>query len=297
MTEKSPLSTVGLIVNPISGSWPLTMPAVQYLVAMLREKGFDPEVNLTRYAGHARQLAYSLKDQKDLIVVAGGDGTVNEVVGALMGSSTPMAVIPMGTANVLAKELGMPWDMFLAADVISKGRVRLFDVGLAGDRHFMLFAGIGFDARVSAELKRLRGGHITYLDYIVPLVRAFKNYIPHRFAVIIDGTLVTAQACHLVIGNVRSYGGPIEFTSWAKFDDGLLDVCVFLGAWKRDVVRYLISAVLRRHLDQTDVRYYTGQVIELEGARNAPCQLDGDFRTPTPTKFKIVPQALRVIAP
>ncbi len=288
---------IGIIVNPIAGTLPLTPLLVQWLVELLKEEGFTPEVQPTRYAGHAHRLAASLAQNQDLVIAVGGDGTVNEVARGLMGSAVPLAVVPVGTANVLAKELRLPRDIPELADVIARGKVKQMDMGKADGRYFVLFGSVGFDARVTAELKRIRSGHISYLDYLVPLMRAFNSYIPHRFEVRVDGKLASRQACHLVIGNIRSYGGPLEITSRAKPDDGLLDVCIFLGARKRDVVRYVLSSIVRMHLEQSDVLYHVGRVIELQGARNAPCQLDGDFRGPTPTRFEVVPRALKVIVP
>ncbi len=235
----------------------------------------------TQCAGDATRLAReALRQGFDAIIAAGGDGTINEVVNGLGTSQVPVGVLPLGTANVFARELRIPLRIAAAWDVIEQRHVAAFDLGVADAggqrRYFVQLAGIGFDAatiqETSWELKKKIGP----LSYVVAGLRVLRRRpaLPAIF-----------------IGNGRYYGGPFTLFPQASPSDGRLDVCVM----ERPSLFAALAVVLGRHTARRDVKYFQCETYVHDGAQ--PFELDGEFAGTTPVKFSVVPGALRVIIP
>lgn len=235
----------------------------------------------TQCAGDATRLAGdAIRQGCDLIIAAGGDGTINEVVNGLGTSRVPVGVLPLGTANVFARELGIPLDVAGAWDVIERRRVAAFDLGVAEAggqrRYFVQLAGIGFDAaairEASWELKKKIGP----LSYVVAGLRVLRQ---------------RPRAPAVFIGNGRYYGGPFRLFPQAVMSDGRLDVCVM----ERPSLLDALAVMLGRHTKRPDVRYFQAETYAHDGAW--PFELDGELAGTTPVKFSVLPGALRVIIP
>lgn len=239
----------------------------------------------TRRPGDATRLAAAAGDH-DIVVAAGGDGTINEVVNGLNGAA--LGVLPLGTVNVFARELGIPRRLPAAWELIESGRTRAIDLPYAeaaGQRRwFCQLAGVGFDARAvraaSWELKKKIGP----LSYVWAGLKTMRAPGVIEF----DG----ARGVALLIGNGRFYGGRYRLFPEAKLDDGLLDACFFERV---SLLRYGPAILLGRHTRLAGVRYVQGK--EFCCASAAPFQLDGEDAGDGPVKFSLKPRALRVIAP
>jgi YegS/Rv2252/BmrU family lipid kinase len=189
----------------------------------------------------------------DLVIVHGGDGTVNEAIQALVGTSTPLAVWPAGTSNVLARELALPGSLDLLARVIAGGAIRRVSVGRAGERYFLLMAGVGLDAdmlsSVHPGLKRLSGEGA----YWMAGLRQLTDWNPVPFTVETeDGP---HRATFAVVANASSYGGGLRFAPDASMDDDLLDLCLFDSTQRHRFARYLAAAFSGSHLGMPGVSY------------------------------------------
>ena len=257
----------------------------------------------TRGPGDARPLAMqAVADGYELVVAAGGDGTINEVVNGIGRSGVALAVLPLGTANVFARELGIPLDFAGAWAVIECGRMRVIDLPLArfggAERYFVQLAGVGFDAVVvraaSWNLKK-KIGPLSY-------VWAGLNAASRKHAdveVILDNAVPRARGVAVLIGNGRFYGGSFKLFPEAKLDDGLLDVCVFEKAGYLDVLRYAQSALRGAHTRLRDVQYFQADQFICRAASpdSVPFELDGEDAGHAPVRFSVLPRALRVIVP
>ena len=251
-----------------------------------------PNVTLapTQATGDATRLAATDRDH-DLIVAAGGDGTINEVVNGLAGK--PLGILPFGTVNVFAKELGIPARLDAAWRVLETGRTRTVDLGCAEfagqTRHFVQLAGIGFDARavraVSWNLKTKLGP----LSYVVAGLKLLRQT---PASVEVAPGLAGAA---VLIGNGRYYGGKVRVFPRARLDDGLLDVCVFEKIGVRELFRYLPGILCGKHPSMAGVHYF--QTTELTCRSAAPLELDGEDAGDGPVKFSVKPGALRVVVP
>src|SRR5579884_2528085 len=164
--KRSPGSAV-LIANPTSGGYIYHAQQLKDTVTFLRAQGWQVDLKLTQAAGDARRLAQEAVDQRvAMVVVAGGDGTINEVIQALAGSETALGVLPGGTVNVWAREVGIPLDIAGAREVLIHGQIRSIDLGRVNERYFLLMAGIGLDGEVTHAIERQpvkRLGLIAYL--------------------------------------------------------------------------------------------------------------------------------------
>ena len=225
------------IVNPVSGAGMDPNVAVRR-VAMIRDelgaRGLSAAVHLTERGGHARELAEQAADAAaDLVIVWGGDGTVNETGTGLAGSKTPLGLIPAGSGNGLAAALRVPFDPKRAIAVALEGRTLSVDVGRANGKSFFNVAGIGFDAHVAMLFNQRRRGRGGKLPYVWIGVRQGCTYAGKEYQVTLDpgnGSAMTASVRALLIAfaNGSEYGMGMQIAPSARLDDGLLEACVVL---------------------------------------------------------------------
>jgi YegS/Rv2252/BmrU family lipid kinase len=272
----------------------------QRLRAFLEAKrGATVDLAPTRCAGDAQVLAAEgVAKGYEVIVAAGGDGTVNEVINGLQGAKGKVAlgVLPMGTVNVFALELGIPYKLEAAWRVIEGGKVRTIDLGCAEAqgrrRYFGQLAGVGFDAQTvhtnSWELKKKIGS----LSYIWAALKVFWE-APRVVEVTPGG-----KGSIVLIGNGRLYGGRLALFPEARMDDGKLDVCVFEGWSTLAMMRYLMGVLRGKHTRLADVKYFQAEAFECRGeAGTVMYELDGELVGEAPVRFSVVRGGLRVVVP
>ncbi len=286
---------VVMLVNPTAGMRPASIEQVE---AELRARGAEVEVARTSRAGQGPEIARRAADAGvDVLLACGGDGTVNEAINGLVGSDTALAVFPAGTVNVWAREVGIPTEPARNAALIWEGERRRVDLGRAGNRYFLLMAGIGLDAEVTAHVTRpekRRWGPFAYLGHGV--VTGLRWPI-QRMWIMLDEKSIRRRVLFAVIGNTRLYGGVVNVTHHAVADDGMLDVCIFGGQGLRDKLGHAFRLALRQHTSVPSVEYYRAHQITLVTHPRAYVQVDGDLIGQTPMQFAAVPRALNVIVP
>ncbi|MDW8321297.1 MAG: diacylglycerol kinase family lipid kinase [Armatimonadota bacterium] len=236
-----------------------------------------------------------------VLVVAGGDGSVHAVLPALMHTSTALALLPLGTSNVLARELGYPLGRMAlrgCLQALQAGAVRQMDVGVVNGRPFALMASTGFDAhvlpRVPEGLKKRWG----VFAFIWTGLRELRRYQPTRYLLTIDGGVQETEAVLLVASNTSRYGWFTVIAPSARIDDGLLDLVWFpAGAHWRRKIWWVLRDVLRGRAGQCAyLRFARAQSLLVEASSVQPVQCDGELVGETPMAVHIVPSALRVIA-
>lgn len=289
---------VAAIFNPHSGGGGYQRD-VPLIFEALRGLGYEVEERETMEPGDATRLAReSVAAGFDLVCALGGDGTVNETINGLAGSDVPLAIVPTGTINVLAMELGIPLDPPDAVRLLEAGTISWIDLGLAGDRYFGLMAGVGMDAAVVASLhptmkKALKEaafavqGLATYLTYEEPLIRVTCD---ER----------TVEGYFAVFGNSSNYGGAFGITPLADMRDGLLDVCVLKDKSFLSTVWYWTAALLNAHISHPKVEYFRterAEVSTVDPAEEVLVQTDGEVAGKLPLECRVVPHALRVLVP
>jgi diacylglycerol kinase (ATP) len=296
------MKRVTVIYNPAAGSLRNDVVAMARLVGTLKAHGLEVQNARTTRAGDATQMAIkAVAENSDTVLVCGGDGTINEAAQSLIGTETALAVWPLGTGNVLAKDLGLPSNPTAVADLIARGLTRTISVGRAStpsrdwQRHFLLMAGIGVDATivkaVDPDLKRIAG----IGAYWVAGFDFLARFPLTRFRVTAGGQ--EHQATFATIANSASYGGWFSLAPKAEIDKNKLDLCLFDVRSRLDSVRYALMSLNGSHLRSPRVVYQEVEMVMANSNEEALVQLDGDLVGTLPMRFEIIPEALRVVAP
>jgi diacylglycerol kinase (ATP) len=291
-------SSVILICNPVAQK--VSKKKILKASYFLKSKGYSTDILYTEKKGHAENLArQAVKTSPMLIIAAGGDGTFNEVVNGIAGSEVPMAILPLGTTNVLAKELNVSEDVDEALEVAIKGNPKTVSLGriapaahsLHAARYFVLMAGIGFDGEavfgVNEILKTFSGKGA----YIYSGIKTLSGFKPAELIFHIDGKTFSGYTA--IIGKAAKYGGHYMITPDAKLSDPFLYVCLFKGKNRLDFLRYALGIFMGRHLRFEDVEYMKATTIGVNGS--AHIQIDGDYFGKTPVMVDIVPDIVRLI--
>jgi YegS/Rv2252/BmrU family lipid kinase len=263
---------------------------------MLRAAGWDVTTSITERAGHATDVAREAAAQLiDVVVANGGDGTINEVVNGLAGTDTALAVLPGGTANVWAKEAGIPKDPSKAMCVILSGERRLVDLGVANGRYFLLMAGLGLDAAI---IPRVRPGwkqRVGALAYVIAGISTAIGTKPWQVELFMDGETLETPLFWMLAGNTRNYGGLINLTHHARMDDGLLDL-VLMRKGGLHLIADGLRAFIGRHERSSNIVYRRVREVAIETG-DVPVQLDGDVCGETPLRLSVASRALAVWVP
>lgn len=299
-------SRVLFVYNPVARGVPSLVrlrPALEWLQA----RGWETSLEATAAGMHATELAReAVRKEFEVVAACGGDGTVSEVANGLAGSSTALAVLPGGTANVWVKEVRIPRNPLAAARIIAEGERRRIDLGLAStegrfacggsDRYFLLMAGVGLDGLVVGTVPEGLKRRLGALAYILHGLRGALSYRASIAHLLLDGQPLETDLYWMVVGNTRSYGGVIEITCQAAADDGCLDLCLFRRHGPLRAVASGLRILARRHHRAPEVLYQTVKSIEVR-APVLPVQMDGEYVGETPMTFRAVPGALHVIVP
>jgi diacylglycerol kinase (ATP) len=296
-SDRSVCSAV-IIANPTSGSF-LFHHNHQDTLTFLREQGWQVELWITRGPGDARFMARRAVEQKMAVVIAaGGDGTINEIIQELAGSETALGVLPAGTVNVWAREVGIPLDNHRAREVLVHGQTRWIDLGLVNGRYFLLMVGIGLDGEVTQAVERKPLKRLGVLGYVLAALWFGPGYLGFPVTLVVDEVgPVHTRALQIFVGNTQLYAGAFKFTWLARCDDGLLDLCVI---HKRGLLGRLVvlrDFVFRREQRRLWVRYSTFKQARIETRDPVAIQVDGEPAGHTPATFSIAPGALKVIVP
>jgi diacylglycerol kinase (ATP) len=297
-----------LIANPISGRGS-ARSEVDAVLRFFRKRGHDIDLQFTKRTGHAEELARGAANGGyDVIIVGGGDGTINEAINGMAGSSKKLAVIPWGTGNVFATEMRFPKSIAAVCRLILQGDSEHLDLGICGGRRFLLMVGAGVDAY---SLKQLQGQgqglkrRLGVIAYAAAGIRAFAKYrYPAIKVELPDGRVDSGS--FVLVSNTSLYGDFFSFTPNASPLDGLLDVFVFreTGRWSTLVLalRYLSRSLVNPDLSVPPLglqrfRIYRSDRIRLSSAKPTYSQVDGELGSVLPLDISVVPKAVRLIVP
>ena len=289
-----------IIANPTSGSGVFLHNAhhLHETLSFLRSHGWRAELCYTQGPGHAQRLAGKAVEQKaDLVIAAGGDGTINEIIQALAGSETALGVLPSGTVNVWAREMGIPLDDTRAREILVHGQLRRVDLGCVNGRYFLMMVGIGLDGTITEAVEKKPLKRLGILGYFLAATWLGPGYPGFPVTLRIHENNVLIRALQIFIGNTQLYAGAFKFTWQAKCDDGLLDLCIVRKRGPLGRIVVLWDFILRRKQRSMWVRYETFTSIEIDSPQPIAIQVDGESAGYTPATFSIVPGALKAIVP
>lgn len=286
---------VAIVGNPRSGAG-ANRSRVQALAEALHERGIEARVFWDRDARRHVLGAPRARDQIHCVVVAGGDGTVAEVINEC--PDLPVAILPLGNENCLARKLGLPRAPADLAEVIAEGRRRGIDLGVANGRLFTLMVTVGLDADVVRRFTkwRGRGGEFRRSSRLAYASHALQSVLSYRFPRLeleADGERVEGTGAYVF--NVPGYALNLTFTPDARDDDGLLDWLVFQGGGPFRLVCFHAAVAAGLHLRWSDVRHGRAKRIRIRSESPLPVQIDGEAAGTTPVEIGIRALAGEVI--
>lgn len=308
----SPGTMVRVIVNPASGfkgGIATNTAGVEEVQKVLEEGDIRADVVETRYAGHATALARAaVEEGYDVVVACGGDGTVAEVAIALIGSKVTLGILPLGSANNVARMMHVPFDLSEAARLLRIGEKRPIDVGECNGRYFLETAGVGLDAALFPILNHVdKGEYVRLID----AVRTFFRFRPRTVTLVLDKRAVRMTALVVLAANGPYWGYSIPLAPDAKIDDHMLDVVVFRNFSKLGFIRHILASLLSRNrlakqaedggsarpASHPDIRTYKAKRVQVLTSRwrPLPVHADAQARGRTPADIRVVPDALSVI--
>lgn len=265
------------------------------LVAALRRRGVRPRIYSSREKLDAALQDPAARESLVTLVAAGGDGTAADVINR--HPDLPVCPFPLGTENLLCKYLGIKLNGDQAADAILHGTSKQFDIGMNGDKRFLLMASVGFDAEVVRRLHSTRTGNISRSTYLMPIFKALLGYKFPECRVFLDDSETPLTGCMVVVANLPAYGFGLPITPDAVGDDGKFAVCIFKQPGGFRLLRYWFQVKRMKHLNRDDIIHAEASRVRIECDVPAPVQMDGDPGGQTPCVFEVQPASVRLMVP
>ncbi|MBN1369057.1 MAG: diacylglycerol kinase family lipid kinase [Dehalococcoidaceae bacterium] len=318
-----------IIYNPSSGQV-VVRHELKEVVALLTHQGWCVTLRETSGALEATHLARQAVERgAGVVIAAGGDGTVNEVANGLVDTGAALGVLPVGTSNSWALQMGIPAlkpmhpgtsvvklitsledrldhplpgnyyrnVLLNAARVLVGGRVVPVDVGEVSGRYFLMWAGIGIDAAVIESVTLKEKKALGSWAFVFKAIGSGMRYSDTDVTLNLDEKIIKLSTPLMVVSNIQLYGGVMAIGARAYVNDGKLDLCIFKGQGFFTFVNQALEILTHHHLQDAKVDYYQCSEISIESARPLPVHLDGDLFTRTPVSIRTLPSALKVIIP
>ena len=266
-------------------------------IARLNAAGFDLVITSPTSRTEVAPWIEAHAHEADAVVVAGGDGSLNAAAPALIRTGLPLGILPTGTANDLARTLGIPASIEAAADVITAGHRRSIDLGEVNGHYFFNVASVGLSADLARSLSRETKRRFGRLGYFLTAIRVLLQARPFRALIVSPEGAARVSTLQIAVGNGRYYGGGMAVEHSAEIDDGHLDL-YSLELKKLWMLVFMAKAFRDgRHGLWKEVRATRGQSFEIRTRRPRPINTDGELVTFTPARFSVLPKAITVFAP
>jgi diacylglycerol kinase (ATP) len=307
-----------LIYNPYAGQVD-ARHALQEAADFLSRSGWQITWHVVDHSHRATEITQKAVGKgAQVVIAAGGDGTINEIVNGLAGSDTALGVLPTGTTNVWAMQIGIPTlnplllnatmskltgpSLFRkilldAARVIVEGRTVTVDIGEAAGKYFLLWTGVGMDAAIIQNVEMKSKKRLGSWAYVMPAIDTAREYSETPVKINIDGETISINTPMVVITNIQLYGGRLPIGAKACVNDARLDVCIFKGEGFFTFVHQTFKVLSKQHLRDPGIEYRQFKELVIESARPLPVHVDGEAVTETPVTVRTVPSALKVIVP
>ncbi len=298
-----------MIYNPSAGRFPSGILA-ERAANVLRADGWNIHLVRTRDGGHVTQLAHRAADDgKDALFVVGGDGTINLAVRGLAGSTTALGVLPGGTANVLAQELGLPglsWTRWMAleesAHRLADAEVHLVDIGRCAGTPFLMWAGVGLDAFAIHHIEPRPRGEKLFANVAYAASTAYHASLWHgiNLKVTADNLHITGHYLLALMSNIHLYaGGLAQVSPFALLDDGAMDLWLFEGDTLGDTIQMAWDLYAGRHVDSERVHHVAFKHLVLESDSRLYVQVDAEPLAyhDNSIEIQVISKGLRLLVP
>ncbi|BAZ31953.1 diacylglycerol kinase catalytic region [Cylindrospermum sp. NIES-4074] len=263
----------------------------------LKTLGFDLIEESTEDAKHLGDIIKRYQKEIDLVIAGGGDGTLNAIVDAIVDTQLPLGVLPMGTANDLARTLGIPNSLPEACKIIASGHLRRIDLGWVNGKHFFNVASLGLSVKITQRLTKEVKRRWGIFAYAATALQVIWESRPFQAEIRINGTSFRVKTVQIAVGNGRYYGGGMAVVHDAAIDDQRLDLySMEIENWWQIIL--LLPAMRQgRHIYSRNVRVLEGKEIEVFTRKPRPINTDGEITTYTPALFRVIPKAISVLVP
>jgi diacylglycerol kinase (ATP) len=287
------VTDIVVILNPTAGNLETIRDYQERVESIIG----DWPIRVSSHAGEAETLARRAAEEGfGRVVAAGGDGTVNHVANGLVGSNSALGILPMGTVNVFAMELGLPVNNLERCwEIVQAGNMRLVDLPSANGKYFVQLGGIGLDAQAVKETTLAFKRSLGPLSYLISAAHIAARQAPKLF--IESENVPLREGSFLLVGNGRLYGGPFPFFKQAAVDDGLLDVVVFKRLGFLEIIKYLHDVVFSSDIRVPEVECFQTRRLRVSSEQEVPVELDGELAGNCPVDFQMHEKALSVLAP
>lgn len=264
---------------------------------ILKNRGHFVDRIITSKPGDAKLWAGEIGPEFERIVIAGGDGTINEVINGLKNPSRiPALHLATGTANMLTRDLGLPREHYELVKLMENGNTLYADLGKIGNRLFLLILSAGFDAGVAERLALNRPKTLGYFGYAKPILSAIVNYRPVSMKVIVDDG-PEIEAASVMLLKVRHYGGYFIFSHSAAMDSGDFEIIALQKGGIPQLIKYAFAGLFKQTYRLTGVTKVKGKRVVIKSDEPVPVQIDGDYLGKTPITAEISDKKMALISP
>jgi len=285
---------IEVIYNPVAGT--RTAGKVERIRVRLTAMGLNFRIRKTEGIGDAAMMARDAAANRAKAVVAvGGDGTIHEVAAGLAGSKTPMLIVPGGTGNVLAKELGLPDSDNDCLSLLTEGKIISTPLGIANDRFFVLLGSAGFDAEVLERMSHRQKNYLGIAAYVFAGACHFLRKHPSLWLDFPNRERIEAQAAFIVRG--KKYGGNVNIAPEGNFGKKTFQVVLLLRKGKWAMTKFVLNVLLGKHAQSPDVLIREASSVTIRSLIPSAAQVDGEYLGPLPAHFSMSDVYLRIIVP
>ena len=266
-------------------------------INQLQTLGFELFEESTVKPQHLSEIIRRYRDRVDLVIVGGGDGTLNGCVEGIVETQLPLGILPLGTANDLARTLKIPTSLPEACQVIATGHRQRIDLGRVNDKHFFNVASLGLSVQITNQLDKKAKRTWGVLAYAATAIRVTWKARPFWAEIGIRGEAIRVRTIQVAVGNGRYYGGGMAVADDATINDQRLDLYSLECRHWWQIILLLPALWQGKHADLPGVRTLVGKEFEVYTRKPQPINADGEIVTYTPAKFRLVPKAITVFAP
>lgn len=264
---------------------------------LLRKLGLELIEEPTKNPRQLPELIRFYQDQVDLVIVGGGDGTLNAAIQGLVDTQLPLGILPLGTANDLARTLKIPPSLPAACEIIANGKVHRIDLGWVNGKYFFNVASLGLSVQITERLNKEAKRRWGVLAYAVTAIKVIWQARPFIAEIRLNGESMRVKTVQIAVGNGRHYGGGMTVAYDATIDDQRLDLySLEIRHWWQ-IIGILPTLWRGPHTNETGVRTLSGMAIEVYTRKSRAINTDGEIMTYTPAQFRVIPKILPVLVP
>lgn len=297
MYNNSMYKSYYFIVNPVAGQGKKLF-FVSEITSFCQQKNLRYKVVMTHRPKEAIELAREASKKYEVIVAVGGDGTVNEVVNGIVDTNVKLGIIPIGSGNDFAKQMGLTYNLKKDLDILIQGNIRVVDLGMVNKKYYFINGlGVGFDGEVAYRVRDFLKYAKGFFGYLLSVFRTLATYKFYKVAFYIDNEKVKDEKILLIaICNGTTYGGGFKVAPSAKVDDGFFTVCFISKMSKFYAVRKIPKILKGTHVSLPEVSMYTGKNVKIKAEQDLFSQLDGEILPPMKEfEIEIIPNEITVI--